>query len=668
MKLDKVIEKIINYLLNILIIIFGIVLLISIYNGIQSKILKKKYVDFFGYSMFEVQTGSMADTINAGDWIIVKLTKNVHIRDIITYELNGEYITHRIISSYGNHYITMGDANNAKDDPVKQNQIVGKVVKILPSLGILRKVILNPSVLIALIITLFLFNYSFKKVKDTDKKIYQIIFEKIKKIFSRSKSENKNLEEKKKVKDNKNSDAPKIEKIDQNEKGIFYDFSDISDEIETEDELDKTTLFRVIPVDASEIDNTFLEIAETEIKESDSNEKKEKEESQDSPEENQPEENRMTKINFELLKDNKKGKNIIDTVMIYKIEELEEIIETVIDNQTYLNKKTIKNLFMSIYIDARYYDYYGDKDIEGSNKNLLSKIEEMIKITSKETAANYKGDDEKYKETVLAYEKLFILIANLEQARNFITDMKVKKKFYKKEILRYTKNKGSQRIDNVIDKIIQVQRNYAGITEYFLKKLGTGAFELRFSELSTKKNMYVLELEHNISFSKVYSDYIIDKTYREGIIAEDKMPILFTLLLIQLINDMETANFNKKYIINIPHSLYSKEKKLERFLKMIGDRYAKENIIILITFEDLSNSKSFIKDIRRMGYKFALAFNKETDSEEKKLSDLYVADYIFLDKKFPNALKILSFIPDDLLDNVIYEDINNKVGELGDQS
>ena len=45
-------------------------------------------------------------------------------------------------------------------------------------------------------------------------------------------------------------------------------------------------------------------------------------------------------------------------------------------------------------------------------------------------------------------------------------------------------------------------------------------FDLKFNKLSSRKNMYGLELEHNISFSKVYSDYIIDKTYTEGIIVK----------------------------------------------------------------------------------------------------------------------------------------------------
>ena len=86
-------EKIINLILDILIIIFGIFLLISIYKNVQIKILGNDYSSFFGYSTFEVQTGSMADTINPGDWIVVKNTKNIKLDDIITYTKKGDFIS-----------------------------------------------------------------------------------------------------------------------------------------------------------------------------------------------------------------------------------------------------------------------------------------------------------------------------------------------------------------------------------------------------------------------------------------------------------------------------------------------------------------------------------------------------------------------------------------------
>ena len=124
-------EKIINMILDILIFIFGIFLLIFIYNNVQVKVLGNEYSSFFGYSTFEVQTGSMADTINPGDWIVVKTNKNIKLNDIITYSQKGEFITHRVVETYKDSFITKGDANNSKDKAINKSQIVGKVIKIL---------------------------------------------------------------------------------------------------------------------------------------------------------------------------------------------------------------------------------------------------------------------------------------------------------------------------------------------------------------------------------------------------------------------------------------------------------------------------------------------------------------------------------------------------------
>ena len=66
---NKIISKILNIIMNILIFIFGIVLLISIYNIIQVNVLGNEKSSFFGYSLFEVQSGSMSPAIEKGDWM-----------------------------------------------------------------------------------------------------------------------------------------------------------------------------------------------------------------------------------------------------------------------------------------------------------------------------------------------------------------------------------------------------------------------------------------------------------------------------------------------------------------------------------------------------------------------------------------------------------------------
>src|SRR5690554_5235487 len=123
MKMEKTRgEVLINRGLNILIILFSMVFLVSLYTGIQTRVLGHKYNNFFGYAVFEVETGSMKGTINIGDWVFVKINDDVKVNDIVTYEQDGEYITHRIVGASSDRYITKGDANNRRDEAIKASQ------------------------------------------------------------------------------------------------------------------------------------------------------------------------------------------------------------------------------------------------------------------------------------------------------------------------------------------------------------------------------------------------------------------------------------------------------------------------------------------------------------------------------------------------------------------
>ena len=175
-----IIKKIINIVLDILIVLLGIILLITIYNNIQVNILGNDYASFFGHSVFEVQTGSMEPEISAGDWIIVKYDNTIRLNDIVTFEHNDEYITHRVIETYNQTFVTKGDANTAKDSPITKDQIIGKVTKILPNFGILRKTIFNPIVLIFLIITCYIAGLTFKEPTDKEIEVEKELLDKIK--------------------------------------------------------------------------------------------------------------------------------------------------------------------------------------------------------------------------------------------------------------------------------------------------------------------------------------------------------------------------------------------------------------------------------------------------------------------------------------------------------
>jgi hypothetical protein len=130
---------------------------------------------------------------------------------------------------------------------------------------------------------------------------------------------------------------------------------------------------------------------------------------------------------------------------------------------------------------------------------------------------------------------------------------------------------------------------------------------------------------------------------------------------------MISFDFNKQYLLYIPSSLYTKEKKLSKLLKMIEDKYVKDNVIILISIKELLANKKVVKAIRKSGYKYALVFDNEATINSKERGNIYVADYIFIDKKTVDVEKKLSYIPEELLNNVIYENVVDKVGDYGSE-
>ena len=122
---------------------FFLFLLVSlcIYTFFAIDIMKKDYVNVFGYTYFTVSTGSMSGTIEVNDIIFVKITDKANVGD--------EVITHRVIQKLSDTYITQGDVNNVADDPVPKEDVIGKVRWIISPSFILK--------LIAVFLILFIF-------------------------------------------------------------------------------------------------------------------------------------------------------------------------------------------------------------------------------------------------------------------------------------------------------------------------------------------------------------------------------------------------------------------------------------------------------------------------------------------------------------------------------
>ena len=165
------IKKIISKTLTVLLIVFTVLIMsLATYNFVSVKILGKDYPNLFGYTFFEIVSGSMSPTIEKGDMIVVKLDTDYKIGDIVTFKEDDSIITHRIVEKKDGYYVTKGDSNNTLDNPIKENQIIGKTVKIVSRAFILAKVFTTPKVLFMCLITITIMCWCAASFKNEVKK------------------------------------------------------------------------------------------------------------------------------------------------------------------------------------------------------------------------------------------------------------------------------------------------------------------------------------------------------------------------------------------------------------------------------------------------------------------------------------------------------------------
>ena len=117
-------RKIVKILFSI---ILSLILTAALYIGLNNKVPSIK---FWGTRILIVSSGSMSPELSLGDIIIIKEYSDYNVGDIVTYNVDNQYlVTHRIIEKNGEQFVTKGDNNNTEDkELVKKNNIEGKVI------------------------------------------------------------------------------------------------------------------------------------------------------------------------------------------------------------------------------------------------------------------------------------------------------------------------------------------------------------------------------------------------------------------------------------------------------------------------------------------------------------------------------------------------------------
>ena len=165
------------YIVIIPIILYDLLLII------QSVINPDITPNIFGVKTFNIVSGSMEPEIEIDDIIVVKDVpkEEINKNDIITFKIDGEVITHRIIEVEKNEgkyiYTTKGDSNEVTDiEKIEYSQIEGKYIGKISKIGKVLNFFKNKvvfTIIVAILIISFVFEKKKmkKKIKRKEKRI-----------------------------------------------------------------------------------------------------------------------------------------------------------------------------------------------------------------------------------------------------------------------------------------------------------------------------------------------------------------------------------------------------------------------------------------------------------------------------------------------------------------
>ncbi|CAI3426490.1 signal peptidase I [Enterococcus cecorum] len=166
--MKKTVHAILNILGTILIFVVLIGILVNANSAPEGK-------GFFGFKGYTVLSNSMRPTFSAGDYVVDKIVPYNSIKqgDVISYHIDGHTIvTHRVKEVTDKGFIMQGDANNAQDAfTVTKDHFIGKMIFMIPMLGRLPELLLNPILWLAgavLILGIIIYGIYQRKVQERE--------------------------------------------------------------------------------------------------------------------------------------------------------------------------------------------------------------------------------------------------------------------------------------------------------------------------------------------------------------------------------------------------------------------------------------------------------------------------------------------------------------------
>ena len=307
-------------------------------------------------------------------------------------------------------------------------------------------------------------------------------------------------------------------------------------------------------------------------------------------------------------------RNVMDEYIDFTSKKIKKYMKLIFRTQY---DEQIVQEFLKTYINSRYYNINED---ENSSRPFYLKITDAL--THKEEILKNRLEEEKH-----------ILISNVKKAFVFV--------LFFDNVRKVENFKTIDNIKEVVEQLAEVSKKEFGIKQpkdfektlheeitsdmvekdVFLDNFETEKFTLDLTRDKKNENLYYVSLDFDFKIPIQYSEAAVDKVYNNGIIAENKLEIEYTLLSIVSLRDILNGNFKDRYVAEFANTLFTKKQKFDSLLGIIGNQGLQDKIYINISYKDLNKYREMILEYTNRGFNFAITLDDSLESIEdvKKL-------------------------------------------------
>lgn len=315
------------------------------------------------------------------------------------------------------------------------------------------------------------------------------------------------------------------------------------------------------------------------------------------------------------------ARNIVEDYILHDKECITNYLNTI--NAASLEAGMV-NVIVKTFIDIRYYDLFdhiNDSVMDTLSYYLKKNTEKYLKDREKPLSDNKVNKNIKLALWLMKYILYFEKATSDKKLKKLLEDLEIG-----------LKNKFNEIDSKIIENLFEEIRENTLAKKKALKKCESKEFFLEKREYNLPRVIDCF-LKCDIKIPDLYSKTAIDRVFNTGIIAEEKMYVEYTMVGLEVLNNVLNYDYKTHYLIEFNTDLLTKKKKLKSVFNLIDMDLLRDKVCLKISYTDFLCYKEDIKGYIHEGYKFAIIIDSKYDNEP-----LDIFSYVVITNEMDSSL------------------------------